>query len=203
MEHIHSYPFAKYSDLDRWASYWHQINEILKYSPKNVLEIGIGDCVVSNYFKNNLGIKYASADIDARLNPDIICSIDNIPLEDSSYDIVCAFEVLEHLPFDKFEKSLLELKRVGKKYVIISLPHWGRHFSISIRLPFFKKIRMQYKFNLFPIEHKFDGQHYWEIGKKGYSLKNIKSHIINSGLIIIKEYIIFESPYHHIFVLKI
>ncbi len=196
------YSFENYVYLSRWSSYWHQIKEILKCRPNNVLEIGVGDKVVSNYLKNNTKIKYTSLDINSALEPDIVGNIENLDMDDNSYDVVCAFEVLEHLPFEKFNKCLKELKRVSRKYVIISLPHWGRHFSISIHLPYFKTIKWQYKFNLFPIEHKFNGEHYWEIGKIGYSLKNIKSNISDSGFIIKKDYVVFESPYHHIFILK-
>ena len=196
------YNFQKYCKQDRWSSYWHQINEVLKCNPKSVLEIGIGDKVFGSYIKNNTNIKYSCLDIAEDLNPDIIGSIDKIPIENNAYDLVCAFEILEHLPFEKFKKSLDELYRVSKKYVIISLPHWGRHFSIDIRIPFVKRLKFQYKFSIFPIEHKFNGQHYWEIGKKDYPLKKIKEEFNKAGFKIIKDYIAFESPYHHFFVLK-
>lgn len=123
-------------------------------------------------------------------------------MEDNSFDLVCAFEVLEHLPFSNFENCLLELKRVSKKYIILSLPHWGRHFSFILRIPFFKKIKFQFKFSFFPIKHNFNGQHYWEIGKKGYNLSKIKNEIEKSGMNILRDYVCFESPYHHFFVLK-
>ena len=196
------YEFKKYCQLERWASYWHQINEILKCEPKSVLEIGVGDKVLADYLKNNTDINYKSLDIADDLKPDIIGSVDDILSENNSFDVVCAFEVLEHLPFEKFEKCLSELKRVSKNYVVISLPHWGRHFSFEFRLPFFKKIKWQYKVNLFPINHKFDGQHYWEIGKEGYDLRSIKKKIEKVGFEIVNDYIVFESPYHHFFILR-
>lgn len=78
----------------------------------------------------------------------------------------------------------------------------GRHFSIKIRLPYFKIIKWQIKFSLFPIKHAFDGQHYWEIGKAGYGLNRVKNIILKSGFKIKKDYIAFEFPYHHFFVLE-
>ena len=42
----------------------------------------------------------------------------------------------------------------------------------------------------------------WEIGKKGYPLNIIKQQIEDVGFKIIKDYIVFESPYHHFFVLE-
>lgn len=197
-----TYNFENYCYSERWHSYWHQLKEILELSPKNVLEIGAGDKVIADYIRNNTNIDYKCADIAEDLKPDIICSIDNIKSEDRAYEMVCAFEVLEHLPFEKLELALKELHRVSRKYVIISLPHWGRHFSIDIKLPFVKNIKCQCKISWPSIEHKFNGQHHWEIGKKGYPLKEIKKIIIETGFDIKKDYIAFYSPYHHFFVLK-
>jgi len=196
------YHFKKYCFFDRWASYWHQLDEIISLQPKSVLEIGVGDKVIKNYLQSNTDVEYKSLDIAEDLRPDFLADITSMPLADNSFDIVCAFEVLEHLPFEIFRKSLDEMKRVAKNYLIISLPHWGRHFSIAIRVPGFGKFTWQLKLNLLPILHKFNGQHYWEIGKKGYEIKKIKQEIRTSGLRIVRDYIIFESPYHHFFVLE-
>ncbi len=197
-----NYVFSKYCNIERWSSYWQQINEVLKIAPKNLLEIGVGDKVLAAYLKNNTGIEYKSMDIAEDLKPDYSGSIEKMPLAENTFDLVCAFEVLEHLPKDNFLKALQEMQRVSKKYVIISLPHWGRHFSLEIKLPLLKRIKLQYKFNLFSPKHVFNGQHYWEIGKKGSSLKNIKNIIKESKMKIIKDFVVFESPYHHFFILE-
>lgn len=197
-----SYNFKKYCQIERFNSYWYQLNEVIASNPSSLLEIGVGDKVFSNYIKDNTTIRYTSADIASDLKPDVITDVLSLSFESDSFDVVCAFEVLEHLPFEKFATALAELKRVTKNYVIISLPHWGRHFSIEIRLPFFKKIRWQKKINWIPITHTFNGQHYWEIGKRGYNIKKVIAQIHASDLALIKDYIAFESPYHHFFILK-
>ncbi len=198
-----TYTFDKYCVIERWSSYWHQIKEILALKPDSVLEIGVGDKVLASYLKNNTAIKYSNLDIAQDLQPDIVGSVDDMKnISDNSFDLVCAFEVLEHLPFEKFGQSLNELKRVSKQSIIISLPHWGRHFSLEIRLPLLGKLRFQYKFNLWPIKHVFNGQHYWEIGKADYNLKTIKQAITETGLKINNDYIAFASPYHHFFILE-
>lgn len=197
------YSFEKYCTIERWSSYWYQIKEVLQVAPESILEIGVGDKVFANYIKNNTSIKYNSLDIAEDLQPDIVGDIENLSaINDNAYDLVCAFEVLEHLPYDKFREVLKELRRISKKNIIISLPHWGRHFAFEIKLPFFGKVSWQYKCNLFPIGHKFKGQHYWEIGKSGYSFKKIKSEIEKVDLEVLKDYVVFESPYHHFFILE-
>jgi len=196
------YNFDKYCDQERFVSYWHQLKEVLGVKSGSVLEVGVGDQVMANYIKQNTDVKYTSIDIAKDLKPDVVGDVASLPFENNSFDVVCAFEVLEHLEFDKFVIALKEMKRVADKYVIISLPHWGRHFSLKTRLPFLKQIKFQFKLSLFPIKHVFKGEHYWEIGKKGYGLKRIKKEIESSGLKIMNDYIVFDSPYHHFFVTK-
>jgi ubiquinone/menaquinone biosynthesis C-methylase UbiE len=122
---------------------------------------------------------------------------------DKSFDVVACYEILEHLPYEDFSKALSEIFRVSKSYAILSLPDAGRVYRIYIQIPkigIFKKLislpRIQN-----PI-HKFDGEHYWEIGKAGYSLSKITKDIKEAGFKILKTYRIFENPYHRFFVLK-
>ncbi len=195
-----AYKFKTYCGIDRFSSYWYQINEVLDCNPKNILEVGIGDKVLSSYLKENTDIEYKNVDIAEDLRPDIISSVDNLNVGSNSFDIVCAFEALEHLPFNKFKQSLLELKRVSKKYVIISLPHFGPPFKLNIKIPFLKELKLSFKIP-FPKKHNFNGQHYWEIGKNGYSPRMIKK--ILSGIFTIKkDFIPFENQYHHFYILE-
>src|SRR3989338_8388564 len=198
---MNKYQNLKYSDLERWSSFWYQINEISVLKPEKILEIGVGDKTVNNYLKA-AGFEVSSLDIDPHTKPDHVGSVENIPLPDKSVDLVLCAEVLEHLPFEKFSACLEEIKRVAKKNVVFTLPHWGRHFSAHIRLPFLKHVRFQFKRSWFPIKHVV-GEHFWEIGKQGYDLDRIRQIISATDYIVKKDYIIFESPYHHIFILQI
>ena len=193
------YRFEQYSHLDRWASYYYQLKLLLEGVPKNVLEIGVGDKVLKNYLIENTDIKYTAIDIDKDLKPDVVGDVRHLPFADNSFDTVCAFEVLEHIPFESFEQALKEMKRVSKKNVLISLPHFGPPIQLYVKLPF---IKFSFSFKI-PVHkrHIFNGQHYWEIGKKGYSLKKIKK-IMGSIFVIKKDFIPFTNQYHHFFVLK-
>jgi hypothetical protein len=129
-----AYRFEKYCGPDRWASFYFQLKETFALKPKKVLEIGVGNNTFRNGITADTGILYESLDIAEDLHPTHIGSVDKMPLADKSFDVVCAFEILEHLPFEKFEKSIGEIARVSRKHAVISLPHFGppvRNFSSS------------------------------------------------------------------------
>lgn len=193
------YFFQKYVYFSRWTSYWHQLNETLKFEPSSVLLIGKGDGLVGDALKK-IGVEVKTLDFDSELMPDICASVENIPIRENSFDVVLCAEVLEHLPFEKFEKCLLELRRVSCHSVVLSLPHFGPPIKFCLKLPFLKEIKVSSKI-YFPRQHKFNGHHYWEIGKKGYSSTNIKK-IITRHFKIVKEFIPFDNQYHHFYILK-
>ncbi len=194
------YTFEKYGGISRFASYAYQIREILGISPSDVLEIGIGDAVVGNYIQRQTNIRYVWADIAEDLQPDVVADVRALPFADGSFDTVCAFEVLEHLPFEDFEKSLSELVRVARRYVLLSLPHFGPSVRLSFKIPFIPESRFAFKIP-FPKRHVFNGQHYWEIGKRGYPVSRIRNAIAKYD-VIEKEFVPFENQYHHFFILR-
>jgi SAM-dependent methyltransferase len=194
------YEFGSYTGFDRWATYYYQVREILSLKPDSMLEIGTGDGFLKRFIEGATEVSYRSMDIAADLHPDIVGSADSIPLRDGAVDVVVACEVLEHLPFEKFEKSLRELARVSRRHVLISLPHAGPRLKLSLKLPRIKEIRLATKLSL-PRKHVFLGEHYWEIGKQGYSISKVRA-VLKSVFTIEKDFIPFESQYHHFFLLR-
>jgi ubiquinone/menaquinone biosynthesis C-methylase UbiE len=194
--------FSKnYDTKYRFISYWHQLDEIMTLEPESILEIGKGNGFVSNYLKSR-GLKINTVDIDKRLNPNAVGSVLFIPFSDKAFEVVAAFEVLEHLPFKDFSRALAEIYRVSRKNVVLSLPDFTRAYRIYFQLP---KLGEFSRLILFPrrkkIKHVFDGEHYWEIGKDGYPLQRIMDGMRQAGFTIKKTYRIFEAPYYRFFVL--
>lgn len=192
--------FKDYDTKERFISYWYQIDEVLRTKPESVLEIGVGNKTVSNYLKDQ-GIEVTTVDIDPSLKPDRVGSVTELSdfFDEDSFDTVLCAEVLEHLPFDYFEVALKEMKYVAKNFVILSLPHFGIKFRFGVKIPLFKEKRLLIKFPYYK-EHHFDGEHYWEIGKKGYPKKSILA-ILSKLFKVGQYYIIPENPYHMVFVL--
>tara|TARA_B100002051_G_C16744327_1_gene646466 strand:+ start:1724 stop:2353 length:630 start_codon:yes stop_codon:yes gene_type:complete len=196
------YAFESYFYPGRWMSYWYQIKEIVSRDDINsVLDVGPGTSVLQailNEQKPNLS--YQSLDIADDLHPDIKGSVTDIPLKDNAVDLATAFQVLEHISFDDFEVALQEMKRVSKRYVFISLPHYGPSLEFRLKLPKFAEFKFAIKLPR-PITHVFCGQHYWEIGKKGYSASKIRS-ILNTHFDILDEYIPHENQYHRFYIMQ-
>jgi len=190
---------VKYDSKERFCSYWHQINEIISLKPKKILEVGIGTGFVARYLKGR-NINVTSLDIAHKLKPDVTGSVLAIPFKTAFFDVVSCYEVLEHLPYKNFKNALIELSRISKKHIILSLPDVTAVYRYNIELPRIKAIKMLIS-HPFPRAkiHKFDNYHYWEIGKKNYPLKKIEYDIILSGLKIIKTYRVFESYRHRLF----
>lgn len=195
------YKSSSYDNKARWLSYWYQIRAVLESAPKTVLEVGLGNGLVSEYLKKE-GVAVTTLDIDAKLKPDVLGSVTLIPLPDTSVDCVLAAEILEHIPFKDLGIALAELRRVSKGTVIISVPD-SRHtlFYLGLKLPFFGRRDLFLK-KQSTKEHIFDGQHYWEMGKRGYSYETIEKIILDSGFAIKKHFVPFDCPTKHFFVLE-
>lgn len=195
------YALGAYGFEGRFVSYYWQLKEVLDRQPQSVLEVGVGDKVFGNFLKDNTAVSYTSVDIAEDLRPDVVGSILKLPFPDKAFDIACAFEVLEHLPFEEFDAAVRELRRVARKEVVISVPHFGPMLSFSLKIPFLPRLRLAWKIP-YPKAHAFNGQHYWEIGKKGYPVSLIRQKLAAYGRIV-RDFVPWGSEYHHFFVLEL
>lgn len=194
---------GKYNNLERFSSYLSQIKTILSLNPKKVLEIGVGNKITSNYLRTE-GVQITTCDIDKNLNPDIVADIRELPFNEDDFDLITAFEVLEHIPFSDVESALRQLHRISKKKVIISIPYVT--FSIYAKFKLLPFIRSSYFMiricEYFWHTYKWNGTHHWEMGTKGFSRKKIREVMKTCGFRIEKEFTPELNPYHYFFVLE-
>jgi len=148
-----------YDDPVRLDTYREHVNQVLKFKPSSALEVGIGNKSVYLEIKKRR-IKIIGLDYARDLEPDVVGNVIALPFKDDSFDTVLCAEVLEHLPFEKSIEGLRELKRVAKKYIVLTLP------QLSLDNRFFRRLKSK--------PFTFDGQHYWELGSGKCSLKGIK-----------------------------
>lgn len=206
------YYSSSYNTINRFCSYYFQIKTILDLVKGNsdytVLEIGMGNKLVSNFLRG-AHVELKTCDFDANLKPDFLADVRSLPLKDRTFDIVAAFEVLEHIPFDDVYKALKEMRRVARRYIVLSLPYSNIFFEllVNIKIPYL--LRGIYVIPLIRIpylkKHEFSPKHnhYWEIGKRGYSLKKIKRIFEDLKLAVINEFRPILNSYHYFVVLKV
>lgn len=195
------YLARSYDTKDRWASYWHQLERVCGLNPRTVLEIGPGNGTVRDALRKR-GISVITVDIAEDLGPDVVASIINLPFGDGEFEVLLAAEVLEHIPFSDVPKALAEIHRVTQRYAVISLPHAGYVFSLEFKIPLFKKISVIYKLPFFWKTHKFNGEHYWEVGKRGYGRGRVKKIIREAGFKILESRIHADDPAHYFLLLE-
>lgn len=195
------YEFKRYMSRARWSSLWSQLDEVISLKPASVLEVGPG----SGVFKTNaqqFGLQIETVDIDEELKPDHLGTVTDLSFADNSYDLVCAFQVLEHMPYEDSLKAFAEMVRVSKRYVVLSLPDTRKVWRLRIDLPliFTWQTMIKRPFSK-PVAHQFDGQHYWEIGKQEHPLSRIEADL-GAYAKLQKSYQLYENPYHRFFVFQ-
>jgi SAM-dependent methyltransferase len=197
------YTGLRYDVKERFISYHKQIELVLAAEPGQVLEVGIGNGFVHRYLRH-LGVQVHTVDFDAQLGPDTTASVLELPFGDGSFDTVCCFETLEHLPWENLEPAVRELARVSKRRVLLSFPDVTPYLALSVdrgkEKP--KLTGLTELPNPFAKEHVFDGEHYWEIGKRGFPLSRITQQLQKTGLEVVKVSRAHDHPYHRYFQLE-
>lgn len=192
----------RYMDQERIITHWHQAVRTAERCPEGgrVLEVGPGNGHVT-WLLRSWGLQVDTLDFDPELKPDIVGDVTCLPLADKAYDCVLAAEVLEHLPWKEFNTALAELRRVCRGHVVLTLPApflglslmgnmtWVDTIALHLGLPHWKR-------------HRFDGQHYWEVGKRGTERRVVRKAILQAGFQIEHEYRPAPSRYCLFFLLK-
>ncbi len=190
-----------YRSRDRWLSYYHQLSEVRSCSPSSVLEVGPGEGIVTEALRRD-GVRVVTCDIAEDLHPDRVGSIVALPSTDGEFDLALAAEVLEHIRFDDVPQALKELRRVSALHVVVSLPHPGWVFSLSVKLPLLPYLNIFFQIPFFWQTHIFNGEHYWELGKKGYPVSRFVAVAHNAGLTLVRTQKHIDDPVHRLFLFK-
>ncbi|MBE9126706.1 MULTISPECIES: class I SAM-dependent methyltransferase [unclassified Coleofasciculus] len=195
----------EYLSKRRMISYYNQVRIIrsLGKEVKTILEIGIYNSLMSVLLTRN-GYKVTTADANPELKPDILLDLQadfDIPKE--TFDAIVLFQVLEHIPYEYFEKNLIKLADATKRFIVISIPCSTVFFSSQFHTSFALTPRhFLIQLPKFWSSQPWTDEHYWEMGLKGYPKKRIVSSIKNVGLLIKREFQDPYHPYHYFFVLE-
>ncbi len=201
------YSKNSYNTLERFISYYHQINFVLETGAQKILEIGPGSNIVTHYLRET-GHEVSTCDFDKNVKPDIVADVRSIPVPDKSYDAVLAFQILEHIPFEDLGKALKEFSRISRRSVIISVPYRSTVFEWVLKFPgirtLFKKTHLDLSVRL-PLTFKgfeTSGQHYWEIDRKKYTLAVVREEL-KKYFVIKQECSPVLNKFHYFFILEL
>jgi ubiquinone/menaquinone biosynthesis C-methylase UbiE len=137
--------YEHYGDVDKHAytinnffanpDHQQRYEQLIKFIPndaKTLIDVGCGPGSFLCYLKKRreitaLGLERSSNNIEIARSlvdvPLIQADIQKCPFNDNSFDVVCCFEVLEHLPFNIYESAIKEIYRITKKWIIITVPY--------------------------------------------------------------------------------
>jgi hypothetical protein len=201
---LEHYESSSYDSLARFVSYWIQKDLILtacqEYRAPRVLEIGTGTGFLTSYLKTH-GVNVETFDFDERLHPDITGDIREIDaIIDEPYDVVSCFEVLEHIPYDHVADVVRRLRGITRGICVVSVPQLRFYLSVWLKLPRIKPVQFYHGLP-FSKRHTFDGQHYWELGYRGYSPRKFRS-LLSKHFDVDREFTNPLMPHHRFFVLR-
>lgn len=129
---------------ERWLQ-GHQLQrltacvEMLPSDLRSLLDVGAGNGAFLSLVESRVsptlalaGVERAAAAIDAGVcrSPLLFGSSDALPHTDRAFDLVSALELIEHLPWQVYERTLTELGRVADRFVLVNVPYRERRLHV-------------------------------------------------------------------------
>ena len=200
----------EYYERRRLYSMAVQAEALRELMPGSVLEIGPGLGVFAAMYRQLSGARVVTLDIDSTLRPDVIGSVFALPFADAAFDAGACFQMLEHLPFERFAPALREIGRVAKVGMALSLPDCSYALTVRLGIRNPRHDGWTGAWTLVPAalamrkmkQTPNTAGHYWEIGRRGTPLAVVRQEIQGAGWRIEKEFRTPENAYHRFFVLR-
>lgn len=199
----------------QWASIFHQLRvPVARDDVNSILEFGPGRGLAGAVLKH-YGFDYTSADVrDFGARPDTISTIMDYPA-DRTFDLVCAFQVLEHNPPETLLPHMEKMASLANRYVYVSLPFAGRWIDIalSLRLPrverraartlawnrLWRRPRPIETYRASDTPHRW---HWFEVGDIGFTKADIVEIAGKAGLATVERFHVRGFPYHVFFLFE-
>lgn len=214
----HLYERARAVSPERSSSYLLQhatICQLPASEVRKVLEVGPGRGVLTALLSLS-GYSVKTADVAGHTNPtapDILASLPNLPFSDGEFDLTCAFQVLQHLPYSESLEAVNELARCSNRYILLSYPYQTRGFYLKgrLQLPWGKLSRFKFAFRMFKrlpgraidrdtapanTESQMFRAHRWELNRKSYPEGRLMADLEQLNIRVLKSFHNPEFPFH-------
>lgn len=187
-------------DVGSWAQQLNLSNFVNTYcqyrdlalceNSKTLLIIGKGQGLDAEVLRWR-GYSVTTFDIDPILTPDVQGSVHDLhAFAEKQFDVVIVSHVLEHLPLAFLDDALREIARVAR-YALVYLPVAGRHGQFRLKLGVLN-LGLDLVWDLFNYFERPDGinpkycagQHYWEVGLRGFAVSDLKKRFSNNYKVI-------------------
>lgn len=197
------YETEGYFGEKEWASYLFVIRKVIRNVPRGakILEIGAGGGYVAMLLAR-IGYIVETWDVNPNLKPDKIVDISSSEISDEDtrkYGCVICTEVLEHIPFEKFETCISNICRLSKEYLLLTIPDAYEkqqiRFSLgrrTLRSPIFRTY----------IRKEIVDIHYWELNYRPECSYAKVREILGKYFDIEQECDIPSNYYHHYYLCR-
>ena len=174
-------------------------------SVSSILEVGPGNGFFSST-ATSLGYEVKTTDIKTWSNPDYLGDFREIEIRER-FDLVAAFEMLQHLPHRELPATLQKLASLSNRYVLISVPAHVHRFELAVEIPGMLtprrlglgwlwgrhslSLKLEWPRGRGPSKSGWEGRedywnpHYWEVGRKSYPRSRVLGDIKASGLTVL------------------
>ena len=186
----------------RLGAYGEYYKALAPLAPQRILEIGPGNGLFTHLL-HHAGLAVTTLDPDPGLHPSVVAALPRLPFADNAFDLLCAFQVLEHLPFEQLAPSLADIRRVTSRYALLSLPDILPFFRCDLHLPLLGDLHLHldlpYRLNTRP---RIGHEHFWEINMRPFPLRRVRSTILDAGFTMHHSARLRLLPYQRLFVLE-
>lgn len=92
---------------------------------RSIVDIGCGNGLITNQLRHIfiVGIDRSFSALRYVHVPRCQADGGHLPFKENTFDLVLSNEVIEHLPYPSFHNTLLEMVRVCKSYILLSVPY--------------------------------------------------------------------------------